>query len=342
MMTTSASPSGHIEMYTNTVRRLRTIGCDRLDWLAHNPDGKSGHELNQLIPEINDIELDNQPAKASPSDTLHVAAWNLERGRHWRDAVKLFQQHPRLRRVDILCLSEMDDGMARSQNEHTPRELALALGMNYVYGVEFLQLSLGTPQEQAEVAGTNSRGYHGNAILSRFPLQSPSLLRLPGIEKWYGSFEHRLGGRLALFADIQLGDRTITIVSTHLESGETETEKRAQEGQLILAAIATYYGDRSVIVCGDLNSRPNAPVINHFRAAGFLVEETNDLTRSTYQLIENGLIQPGNFHIDYVMARGFQVAEAAKSAVIMAAYPCEPTGKMLSDHAIVTTTLQLA
>lgn len=341
-MTAFAANSGTAERFTQTVARLRTIERDRYLWLAENPEGKSPLELNALVPEITEIEVDNSLSAARPGDTLRVAAWNLERGRHWREAARLMREHPVLQRVDILCLSEMDDGMVRANNEHTTRELALALGMNYAYGVEFLQLSIGTPEEQAQFSGENARGYHGNAILSRLPLQSVRMVRLPGIEKWYGSFEHRLGGRNALFADIQLGEQTVTVISTHLESGYDETEKRTQEGQFILQAIEAEDCDRPIILGGDLNAAPETPVIENFRQAGFMADETNDLSQSSYQLLEDGIIRPGMYHIDYVMARGLQlVQDATPPAVIMAAYPCKPTGKMLSDHAIVVVDLRL-
>ena len=340
-MTTPLSDRPRSQWFERTVPRLATLGRDRYHWLAHNPEHQPPHELTQHIPEINEIELDNSQSQATAREGLHVAAWNLERGRHWREAAQLLQAHPGLQSLDILCLSEMDDGMARSHNEHSTRELALALGMNYAYGVEFLELSLGTPEEQAQTQGDNDRGYHGNAILSRLPLQSPRLLRLPGGERWYDAAEKRLGGRIALFADIQLGAQVVTVVSTHLESGPENQQRRTQEGQLILQAIATHYGDRPIILGGDLNAAPTTPVIQALRAAGFAVEESNDLTVSTYQLQVNGRIQPGKFHIDYVLTRGLAVAQAPPPAVIMAAYPCEPTGKMLSDHAIATTHLRL-
>lgn len=339
-MTPTSSP---FEQFAQTTSALKTIERDRRTWLANNPDNKSPRELNQLVTELAEIELSNSLSTKEPGDVLHVAAWNMERGRYWREAVQLWQEHPVLQQVDILCLSEMDNGMVRAGNEHTTRELALALGMNYAYGVEFLQLSVGTPREQEIYSGENDRGYHGNAILSRFPLQSVRMLRFPGIEKWYGSFEHRLGGRNAILADIQLNGQTVTIVSTHLESGPDAGDKRHQEGQSILEAIEQGCGDHSpIILCGDMNAAPTAAVIQSFQQAGLEVEETNDLTRSTFQEEIDGVIQPGNFHIDYIMTRGLDVThERTSPAVIMAAYPCKPTGKMLSDHAIVVVDLKL-
>ena len=330
------------EQFTCTVSRLRSIERDRLTWLIENPEGKSAQELNQTIPEITEIEVDNGISTSQPGDVLHIAAWNLERGRYWREAVQLIHHHPMLQRVDVWCLSEMDDGMVRSHNEHTTRELALALGMNYAYTVEFLQLSLGTQKEQAQYSGENARGYHGNAILSRFPLESVRMLRMPGVERWYGASENRLGGRNALFAEIQVGQIRVTVISTHLESGRNNGAKRTQEGQLILQAIAAEGGDRPVIVCGDLNAAPQTPVIENFRQAGFQVDVANDSTVSTYQTQVDGRIQPGLFRIDYVMPRDLRVVHHhTPPTVIMAAYPCEPTGKMLSDHAIVAVDLRV-
>ncbi len=325
------------ERFTQTVPVLEVLERDRRHWLAQNPGGKSPTELNQLVPEISTIELDNTHSQATATDTLQVAAWNLERGRYWREAAQLIQTHPVLKQVDIWLLSEMDNGMVRAQDEHTTRELALALGMNYAYGVEFLQLSLGTPHEQELYSGENQRGYHGNAILSRLPLQAVQMLRFPGIEKWYGSFEHRLGGRNAILAEVQIGQQTVTVISTHLESGLDEHAKRAEEGQLLLQALTTDGRDRPVIIGGDLNAGPTSPVIENFRQAGFTVDAANDLSQSTFQEVVDGYIQLGLNHIDYLMARGLEVVRSSASpAVVLGAYPCEPTGKMLSDHAIVT------
>jgi endonuclease/exonuclease/phosphatase family metal-dependent hydrolase len=337
-----APTSRFAEWFTRTVPRLRTLDRDRRRWLVENPDGKLPLELNWSIPEINEIEVDNGLSRAQPGLGLRVAAWNLERGRHWREAAQLMRDHPVLQGVDVLCLSEMDDGMVRAHNEHTTRELALALGMNYAYTVEFLQLSLGTPDEQAQYSGENDRGYHGNAILSRYPLQSVRMLRLPGVDYWYGAPENRLGGRNALFADIQVGTQTVTVISTHLESGRDRADIRLQESQLILRAIGAECRDRPVIVCGDLNAGPRTPVMDTFRQAGFLVDEANDPTVSTYQKWVDGQIHPGRFRIDYVMPRGLRVVtDATPPAVIMAAYPCQPTGHMLSDHAIAIVDLQV-
>ena len=139
----------------------------------------------------------------------------MERGRHWEGGARLIRETEALRDPDILLLGEMDLGMARSGNAHTTRALATALGMNYAYGVEFLELTGGELEERKLYPGENEWGYHGNAILSRYPLRNVRMLRFPGIEKWYEGkganesekVQKRLGGRMALFATVRLDGR---------------------------------------------------------------------------------------------------------------------------------------
>ncbi len=207
---------------------LDKISATRRKTLAANPDGLTAAELTLLIPEIEEVEVDNSIAHAPNPDRLRLIAWNMLRGRHWRKGAEFLRQHSSVRHADILFLSEMDLGMARSANEHTVRELALALDMNYAYGVEFLELGGGDAEERSLCGGDNEWGFHGNAILARWPLLNARIVRFPGIEKWYGSDQMRLGGRMALLAEIswRSGD---AVVATHLENGIDERIARSGE-----------------------------------------------------------------------------------------------------------------
>jgi hypothetical protein len=101
-----------------------------------------------------------------------------------------------LRQADILALNEVDLGMKRTDYRDVARDLAESLHMNYVYGVEFVEVDsledLGTEGshlENAELASkmdddlkpdpARYRGLHGNAILRRYPIQQARILRLP-------------------------------------------------------------------------------------------------------------------------------------------------------------------
>jgi len=331
------------QRFTRTVKQLRSVSPERRATLIANPEAKSPLELNRMAPEMEEIELLNDALDASDKDILRVLAWNMERGRHWREAVQLVREHPALHDPDIILLGEMDLGMARSGNEHTTREFAAALGMNYAYGIEFLELSGGEKHEREQYPGDNAWGYHGNAILSVFPLHNLRVVRFPGIDKWYGAYQNRLGGRIALCAEIAVAGRRITLVSTHLESGITDARTRAMQGRLLVAELDQHASGLPVILGGDMNAIPAEPVIRAYRDAGFLVEACNDTTGGTAQRLRDGkLVLPGK-PIDYILLRGLDaVADATSPQRVPAVYPPGETGALLGDHAVVTVKVAAA
>ena len=108
-------------------------------------------------------------------------------------------------------MNEMDIGMARSFNVHTAKRLAHELGMNFAWGLEFVELTRGTKEEQNATAGRrNSLGLHGNAILSKCFIDDTMILRDPLPPTYFSKkperginangYEIRLGGRMGLFA----------------------------------------------------------------------------------------------------------------------------------------------
>ena len=120
----------------------------------------------------------------------------------------------------MIFLNEMDIGMARSHQQHTTKLLAYALGMNYAWGLEFVELTLGDAGEQKANAGDddkstklkhNFQGLHGNAILSKCPIHNATIIRDP-IGDYFdpkpnkvnaNGMERRLGGRMILLATIR-------------------------------------------------------------------------------------------------------------------------------------------
>jgi endonuclease/exonuclease/phosphatase family metal-dependent hydrolase len=339
------------KLTARVVDRLGRISRERRAALERNAEGRTSDALNRLVPEIDDVEVKNGAAKAAPRKTLRLIAWNMERGRHWEGGVRLIREMAELRDPDIVLLGEMDLGMARSGNAHTTREMAAALGMNYAYGVEFLELTGGELEERKLYPGENEWGYHGNAILSRYPLRDVRMLRFPGIEKWYEGkganeserVQRRLGGRMALFATVRLG-RDVTLVSTHLESSAKDSAMRKVQTGLLLDALRAYAKDTPVILGGDLNAGPEEPMFEGVRAAGFRPEESNDLATATRQKVVDGRVALVQDHIDYLLFRGLRVVRDATSPkVVPAVHPPGATdpASMLGDHAIVTAKVEL-
>ncbi len=316
---------------TRVVTELRPISKDRREKLV----------LGDPIPELDDIEVRNDFTSPPPKKILRLSAWNSERGRWWREGGRLIQEHPALHDTDILFLGEMDLGMARSGNRHTTREMAAALRMNYAYGVEFLEFTNGEKEEREQYPGENEWGYHGNAILSRYPLRALRMLRFPGIEKWWGDYQKRLGGRMALLATIRIG-RDITLVSTHLESSKKDVAARKLEAEMLAAELRSQDAGRPVLLGGDLNAPPDEPLFADLKKVGLRVEECNDLTAGTVQRIVDGKWVLREPHIDYICIRGVRVIrDEISPKVVPAVYPPAADGRLLADHAIVTVKVEL-
>jgi len=115
------------------------------------------------------------------------------------------QQAEILRNSSILILNEVDLGMPRTSYRNVVAELSQAARMNYVFGVEFLEidkLQLGTEElgqnadEKAafrQAIGLDPeryKGLHGSAILSRYPVLSARVVPLK--RQCYDWFEGEL------------------------------------------------------------------------------------------------------------------------------------------------------
>jgi hypothetical protein len=91
----------------------------------------------QLRPEIErvfeHVEQENYapPSKAQANArdtaTIRATAWNIERGKRLPGIIRALKTHPVLRASDLLLLTELDYGMARTGNAHVAREIAAAL-----------------------------------------------------------------------------------------------------------------------------------------------------------------------------------------------------------------------
>ena len=157
------------------------------------------------------------PSTAKLGQFLRVVEWNIERGLEY-DAIRsaftdaagfarlidskayprgsekrklILQQVQLLKQADVIVLNEVDWGMRRTDYRNVAEDLASTLGMNYAYGVEFVEvdpIALGLekfeelPPEDADklvaeirVNQPRYRGLHGNTILSRFPLENVRL-----------------------------------------------------------------------------------------------------------------------------------------------------------------------
>lgn len=249
-------------LITHTVPDLTPVSLETRQYIIDGEKTAYEHVRWMQLPCMQSIEVGGQGDLTQLGDTLRVMAWNIERCLDVEGSAALLKAH----QPDVVLLSEMDNGMARTQQRHTTRELAEQLGMYYAFGVEFLELDLGAVQEIAFATDDfNEHGWHGNALLSRAPLSQVALLRYDDEGYWFagkninGNVEQsRVGGRIALTASISTEQGDVTFASTHFESHSDSKAaliaRRAEQMHMTLDACETFGNDK-VIIGGDLNSK---------------------------------------------------------------------------------------
>ena len=182
-----------------------------------------GIQVEQVLDSVRLTE----PSVTWPAKPAYrVVAWNIERGKELDGQIEILREHPYLREADVLLLTELDIGMARSGNRDVPAELAEALGMHCAFAPCYMSLVKGSGVER-ESAGENELGLHGNAILSRYPLRNARSVALAnGIDKLAGN-EKRLGRQTAVVAEIEFPQgRALRCV--HLDANSTQAHRAAQ------------------------------------------------------------------------------------------------------------------
>jgi endonuclease/exonuclease/phosphatase family metal-dependent hydrolase len=326
-----------LELCTQTTPALPVLSAAEREALVRLPRSPAVHaRLQASLPALHQVEVAPPPRLRPATAPLRVVAWNLERGGDPEGAARRLGTTG----ADVLLLSELDLGMARSGQRHAVRELAGLLGMGFAYGVEFLELGLGNAEERARCADrTNAVGYHGGAIASAHPLERPALVRLDAGGDWFDGRrgERRVGGRIAVLATLRLSGVPVTLASLHLESHGDPGRRDAQVSAL-LEALDAYAPGAPALLAGDLNThslgvaeledraalaralradpgrlaRPFAhePLFARLEAAGFEWRGCNAVDTSTQRTrtAEGG--GRGALHLDWLLARGLAAREA--------------------------------
>lgn len=169
--------------------------------------------LNAIVQE----NLADSILVSNAVDRVRALAWNIERGIALDAIIEAFMQHPDLKNRDVLLLTELDYGMARSNNRFVARELASRLRMNYAFAPVYIALQKGSGVEKF-VDGENKESIHGLALFSRYPMLNVHAISLPnGKDKMRGA-EKRLGSLRALIADIDHPIGRFRAVTTHLDA----------------------------------------------------------------------------------------------------------------------------
>jgi len=188
---------------------------------------------------------------AEPAERVSAIAWNIERGKRFEPLLHNLLHDPALARADLMLLTEVDKGMARSGNRDIAAELAEATGMDYVFVNHHLVLARGDRGEQ-DHTGDNTFAMHGSALLSRFPIRRFTSVGLPEYVDKFHDYEKRLGCKRALIAEVLLPDGPLTIAVAHLDPF-APPRHRVYQMQRIIDTLLRFGGKR-VLLGGDLNT----------------------------------------------------------------------------------------
>jgi endonuclease/exonuclease/phosphatase family metal-dependent hydrolase len=194
------------------------------------------------------------PVRRNPGSNdgrISALAWNIERGSRFSGIVHALKNHPQLKDRDILFLTELDHGMARSGNRFVAKELGDALQMRFAFAPIYIALQKGSGVEEF-VEGENTHAIHGLAMFSRYPMRNVHAVPLPnGKDKMWGK-EKRLGRLRALIADIEHPAGTFRAVTIHLDALCSRAHRHRQM-KIILDHLDTL-PPLPVILGGDWNT----------------------------------------------------------------------------------------
>lgn len=205
--------------------------------------------LGGLVQE-NFAKAANSTQRLQPA--IRATAWNIERGRRLPSIIGVLREHPLIGASDLLLLTELDYGMARSNQLFVAREIAAALALNYAFAPCYLALNKGSGLE-SEITGENAQALHGNALFSRHPLRNAHSLALPnGKDKMRGK-EKRLGSQRAVIADVDDPRGRFRAVSLHLDAHSTQRHRHRQM-RLLLDHLDTLRPTLPVVIGGDWNT----------------------------------------------------------------------------------------
>ena len=220
------------------------------------PVGTSaGGQLAELSPTLTEpgvaSSATNWPAAYAAGSDITALAWNIERGIQFDGIVDALKNHEQLKDKDVLLLTELDYGMARSGNRFVARELASELKMNYAFAPVYIPLQKGSGVE-SDMSGENTKSIHGLAMMSPWPLKNVHTVPLPnGKDKMWGK-EKRLGWLRALVADIEHPASEFRAVTVHLDV-HCSRKHRQRQMRIILDHLATL-PPLPTIIGGDWNT----------------------------------------------------------------------------------------
>ena len=286
------------------------------------------------LAQMQRVEAPISASSVAPlSFPLTIAAWNLERCYAVEASAALIGAQG----AAIALLSEADNGMARTGQRHTARDLATDLGMSYAFGVEFLELDLGGETELEFCADeVNRHGFHGNALAAQARLHAPVMIRIDQHRRWFTpeSPAPRIGTRCAIAAAIETETGPLYAASVHLENRGNAAYRETQMSRLI-DAVEQLAGDAPIVIGGDLNTGLadggdfEKETLFGFAASRGFERHGGPLDQMSTRASRISRNPSRAYKLDWFLTRGLDVGSSRIVPSVA------PDGEVLSDHDMV-------
>lgn len=168
-----------------------------------------------------------------------------------RKAARILSDESRMPRADIIALQEADRGTARAGGRHVARELAQALGMNFV------RAAVPTPGDVEpknkkwwldfeEHICVGEEGDTGVSLLSRFEISDAARVELPWKECLWRP-------RLAVAGSFPFADGRLHVFNSHIDT-HASIEGQLEQHRTVLSLADRVSDTDAVVLLGDFNT----------------------------------------------------------------------------------------
>jgi hypothetical protein len=266
---------------------------------SHQVTAKAGKIFNTVI--YNHSKQNQKENKKH----LRIVQWNLENfaSNAFLQALETSGNEDlnKLRQADILTVNNANFYNEESNFRNQVKQMADSLNANYIFAPEFIEASpsllkqnlkfnskelkqvtqnpyltdIETNFKKFQDPSSQFRGLKGNAIITKLPLKSAKVIRLPACYDWFteeaelinnGKEKNKVkyragegkvdvirrGGRIALIAElVNYNNDVITVVSSQLEN---RAQPKCKQEQLRVVLKSIQFTQGPVILAIDLNN----------------------------------------------------------------------------------------
>ncbi len=239
---------------------------------------------------------------------IKLMTFNIQHGRNHNKKgdvidLPLMAENVRAQDPDIFGLNEVRKGI---DPDHSS---------GYSDQPSFFSQTLGYHSYFGDAIKIKEDCYYGNAVFSKFPMQSCEKIMIPDVIERKGL---RYETRCVLKTEYEINGKKLTVLNSHFGLGHGEAENAVDTVLSLVNAI-----DTPIVLMGDFNKTPDHEQIKHLSSV------LTDVHASLSKGINTYPSDSPDMRIDYIFARGVKVLSA------------ETVKRVVSDHYAITAEIEI-